>query len=411
MSLQMLVILVPVLFAFMGFAVDLGRLYMVRGELKAAADAMALAGAARLIGTEAALDDARAAAQLAVNESGGVANRYDYGGLQIGETNGRLASVIDDPSFYDTFEAATGDGGSATGGTTARHVRVSLTADAPLVFWGFLQLAQSRATAVRVSALAGVSAPLCAACGIDGIAVAALDPSDTENFGFVAASRYTLGYVCTGPGTPGALAGTLQRIPYLLINRLNEEAEILADENTQTFRVGAGGLPPSNSEARSCVSVDGVEQVWATAAPLTCPLNQPPQVPGTVTAYVCGLNTRFEAGINEACANVPDVDAATAPFLVDTDVEDVEDYGAYTGNLRRVLTIPIVDSLVDPQAMTVLGFRQFLLQPTPNLGTLQPQDNNGRFIVTYLGSPVPLRQGRFSGCSIASGPGKVVLHQ
>ena len=34
-SLQMLVILVPVLFAFMGFAVDLGRLYMVRGELKA----------------------------------------------------------------------------------------------------------------------------------------------------------------------------------------------------------------------------------------------------------------------------------------------------------------------------------------------------------------------------------------
>ena len=41
----MLVILVPVLFGLIGFAVDLGRLYMVRGELKTAANAMALAAA------------------------------------------------------------------------------------------------------------------------------------------------------------------------------------------------------------------------------------------------------------------------------------------------------------------------------------------------------------------------------
>jgi Flp pilus assembly protein TadG len=97
-SLQMLVILVPLLFAFMGFAIDLGRMYMIRGELKTAADAMALAAAARLIGTEASLEEARAAAQLGVDEAGGFANRYDYGGLRIGATTGRLSSEISEPS-------------------------------------------------------------------------------------------------------------------------------------------------------------------------------------------------------------------------------------------------------------------------------------------------------------------------
>src|SRR3954468_1063676 len=38
MSLQLLVILVPVLFGLMGFALDLGRLYLIRGELNEAAN-------------------------------------------------------------------------------------------------------------------------------------------------------------------------------------------------------------------------------------------------------------------------------------------------------------------------------------------------------------------------------------
>jgi hypothetical protein len=31
--------------------------------------------------------------------------------------------------------------------------------------------------------------------------------------------------------------------------------------------------------------------------------------------------------------------------------------------------------------------------------------------VLYLGSVVPIRQGRIDGCQVTSGPGKVVLHQ
>ena len=41
MSLQLAVILVPVVFGMMGFALDLGRLYLVRGELNQAAAAAA----------------------------------------------------------------------------------------------------------------------------------------------------------------------------------------------------------------------------------------------------------------------------------------------------------------------------------------------------------------------------------
>ena len=53
MSIQLLVILVPVIFGLMGFAIDLGRLWMIRGELHQAANAMALAGASQMSGATA----------------------------------------------------------------------------------------------------------------------------------------------------------------------------------------------------------------------------------------------------------------------------------------------------------------------------------------------------------------------
>ena len=62
--MQLLVILVPVLFGLMGFALDLGQLYIVRGELQAAANAMAVAAAQKLIGTESSTDTATTYARL-----------------------------------------------------------------------------------------------------------------------------------------------------------------------------------------------------------------------------------------------------------------------------------------------------------------------------------------------------------
>jgi len=164
MSLQFVVILVPVVFGLMGFALDLGRLYLIRGELTQAANTAALAAASQLIGTTASLDNASAVATQAI-----ALNKYNFGSLTLGQDAGNLTSTINDPAYFSTVNGALGTdpSGSGADGTTARHVQISVTADAPLLFWSLLSLGSSRKTPIAAQALAGISAPLCTACGID----------------------------------------------------------------------------------------------------------------------------------------------------------------------------------------------------------------------------------------------------
>jgi Flp pilus assembly protein TadG len=410
-AVHLLVIFVPVLMGFMGFAVDLGRLYLIRGELKTAANAMALAAASRLIGTEASSETASAAAQLAINNGGGFGDKYDFGSVVIGEGRGILTSATPEPTYYDTAGAATeqgeGGGGQATG-STARHVRIDIVADAPLIFWSFLSLGQERKTPIAARAVAGMSAPLCTACGIEPIAIQAIDASDSTDFGFTRNSRYTFGFFCTGIPAPGGLGGAPQRIQYLLLNRLNEEAALFPDESSQLFRIGANGLPPNSNPARACLTVNASEQQWANAAPVACNVNQ---VPATVTNFACGIANRFNPAPQTGCTEIPEVDTIASAYLADTDVTDMDDYAAYTGNMRRIITVPVVEALVPGGTMTIIGFRQFLVQPNQNDITTNPSDMNGRFVGSYIGSVVPVKQGNFGGCSQAAGPGKVVLHQ
>ena len=408
-SIQVLVVLVPVFLGFIGFAVDLGRLYLIRGELKSAANAMALSAASQLIGTEGSVSNATAAARLPVENTGGYANKYDFGNIVIGEGSGRLSSSFPEPTFYEDAASARGDGeggGSEAGAATARYVRIDLTADAPLIFWGLLPLGKERRTAISVRAAAGISAPLCMACGIEPLAIARLNPEDTTDFGFVANQRYTFGYLCTGQ-PPAGIAGATQRVPYLLLNRYNETAEVFPDETSQAYRSGAGGLPPSTDPARACIRINAAEGVWATAAPLACQQT----VQQTVTAFTCGLVARFNTSLPTGCENIAEAANILTAYSPDSDITDLEDFAAYTGNTRRVITVPIVETLSATETMNVLAFRQFLIQPTLGDGGISGTDNNGRFVVSYLGSPVPLRSGSFSGCSITSGPGKVVLHR
>src|SRR5438874_5580573 len=81
MSIQFLVILVPVILGTMGFALDLGRIYLVRGELNQAASAMALAAAKQLNGTTAANTAASTAGDATLNDALGDASRYNFGSL------------------------------------------------------------------------------------------------------------------------------------------------------------------------------------------------------------------------------------------------------------------------------------------------------------------------------------------
>ena len=409
-AVHILVLFVPVFFGFMGFAVDLGRLYLIRGELKTAANAMALAAAQRLNGTDVSAETATTAAQLVVANTSGYGNKYNFGAVVIGEGSGRLASVVNEPAFFETLSAATGGegpGGEASS-ATARHVRVSLVSDAPLVFWGFLSLGADRKTPIAAQAVAGMSAPLCTACGIEPIAIAALDASDTTNFGFALDQRYTLGFMCNGNPLPTGLGGATQRIPYLLLNRLNDEATLFPDEASQLFRMGASGLPPSTTQARACFSINAVEAIWASAQPTPCAQNRVPQ---QATNFTCGLANRFDGIPAAACELIPEVTSIASAYLPDSDVSDLDTYTAYTGNGRRVITIPIVDALFAGGSMQVLGFRQFLVQPNLGSASTNPGDQNARFVATYIGSVVPVKQGSFQGCTVPSGPGKVVLYQ
>ncbi len=434
MSLQLLVIMVPVLFGFMGFAIDLGRLYLIRGELNQAANAMALAAAAQLLGTTASLGNATTVSQLSLSNANGSANTYNFGSLVIGGTSGILSSTVNPPAFFATVTDATASGAAVSGnqadGTTARHVLISLNADAPLLFFGLLPGGASLKTSIAAQAVAGISAPVCVACGIEPFAVAALDSTDTANFGFgdpTAGALYTFAYDCTGTPAPLPLTTGSLVLPYVLINRYDLN-NANATEADQLYLDGAGGLmaspdpnPTGSVVPAACASIgDPAEALWASAVPNICSLTPS----SSVAQALCGLQSRLDnTDPNAVCTGlVTDFGSLAPAFLPDSDqlIAPTDPYSAYQGNGRRILTLPVVDALTTAAngTMTVLGFRQFLLERNADGSANSPSDGNGRFLAMYIGSPAPVKQGNIDdhyglagGNLPTSGPGKVVLHQ
>jgi Flp pilus assembly protein TadG len=408
----MLVILVPVLFGLIGFAIDLGIMYVVKGELKAAANSMALAAAQQLIGTDVATDAASAAAQLTVQNGANVGNKYDFNGLPIGQTTNSLVSTALPPAYFSTAAgaiAASGNGGvGAVGGSSAKYAVATISGQIPLVFWNFLPIVTSRNIAVVASAVAGISSPLCIACGIEPFAVAAIDQSDTTDFGYTINELYSFTYLCTGTPVPAPLAGAAQVLDYVLLNRLDPNAVVYPDETSQIFRDAAGGLPGNTNSAIACFTINNTEVIWVDAAPVACSAAAPAAV---VTDALCGLDSRFEVSTNPACQAIVGFDVLSTIYPADTDLNTYTTYTDYTGDGRRIITIPIVDALSATANMTVLGFRQFLVMPAEGGTAINPDDPNGRFVAMYIGSVAPVKQGRFDGCQQTAGPGKVVLHQ
>ena len=110
MTVQLAIILVPVIFGLMGFALDLGRLYLIRGELNQAASAMAMAAAAQLNGTSAAVTSAASAANALIDPMQADSNKYNFGALVPGVGDGGFLNAAA-PSFSffaDRADAVTG---------------------------------------------------------------------------------------------------------------------------------------------------------------------------------------------------------------------------------------------------------------------------------------------------------------
>lgn len=407
----MLVILIPVLFGLMGFAVDLGRLYMVRAELKTGADAMALAAAQQLIGTgELAEANARDAGAITFSNS---FNRYDYGGAVPGESNGNLSSTVE----YEFSSAAPGNNSTITTESQNRYASVTITADAPLTFFRFLSLGVEGRTPVQVRSVAGVSAPLCNVCATEPIIVTAQSLEDTNGeFGFVKDQIYSFGYVCTGPNQPQSV-GAAPRVPFLLLDRFTTAP---IDMTAAAMRAGAGGLPMSFGASLACVraGVLSASDSSLFVSPVACAApGNPGSPPPVVQAFVCGASTRAVGGDASGCST----DAITSnipSFLPDSYIDPATDYASYTGNTRRIITVAVVAENINtnqtPTTVEILGFRQFLLDIT-----FQPSNQTSVFNALYLGYPMPLKQGSFStldesgiaSCNLTEGPGKVVLHQ
>jgi Flp pilus assembly protein TadG len=419
------VILVPVILGLLGFALDLGMLYSAKGELKTAASAMALANAQNLIGTDAATAAAQAAGLLTIQNSAIPGNKYYFQGLPIGVTTGTLVSTISDPAYYadaaDAIDSGAPEGGAAVSqaaSAQSKYVRISISGETPLVFWGLLPLAStSRKLAVQATAVAGVSAPLCLACGIEPFAVAAIDLTDTTDFGFTDNTIYSFTYSCVvapagGPGVPPAppppiLAGASAELFYVLLNRLNPNNTVFPDETSQAYQDAAGGLPSSTSTAQACFMVNNTESIWVDATVNRCGVTVAP----VITAALCGLDARFESAQPSSCSNVVNIDTLSTIYPPDNDVNTYTVYTDYAGNGRRIITVPIVDSIANTTSMTVLGYREFLLLPNSGDTDLVPGDTAGRFLGMYIGSVAPISAGRFDGCTQTAGPGKVVLHQ
>jgi Flp pilus assembly protein TadG len=404
--------MVPVMFGLIGFAYDLGLLYSSKAELKSAADSMALAAAQQLIGTDNSANTAQAAALNTVENSSGFGNQYFFHSLPIGQTTNGLTSVISDPAYYATAADAIASAsmpGSEVSAAQAKYVRMTITGETALLFWGFLPLASQRKLAVLATAVAGISAPLCEACGIEPIVVAAPNASDSTDFGLVQGTEYSFAYTCTpealAPPPPMLAPGT-QTLSYALANRLDPNAVIFPAETSQAYRDGAGGLPGSTNTAQACFNLNVAESLWPGANAAVCGAG----LEVSVSATLCGLDARFESSPPASCSAIPDVATLVTAYQPDTDITATQTYTDYAGDGRRILTIPIVNALA-ATGMTVLGFRQFLLEPGTGATPIVPGDTWGRFVAMYIGSVAPVPQGRFDGCTQVSGPGKVVLHQ
>jgi Flp pilus assembly protein TadG len=418
-ALWLAVLFVPVLLGLAGFALDLGMLYSAKGELKTAANAMALAAAQNLIGTDSAAATAQTAAMVTVENTVGPGNKYNFQGLPIGQSTGNLSSAISPPAYYadaaDAIASLT-PSGAEVASAQAKYVRMSVTGQMPLVFWGLLPVASNRITAVTATAVAGISAPLCLACNIEPLTVAAINQSDTTDFGFVLNSVYSFAYSCNvvagGPGTPPAppppvLAGGSATLSYLLINRLDATDTAFPNETSQAYQDCAGGMPGNTNTAQACFRVNNTETVWPDAVVNNCGV----PVALVVTSAVCGLDARFDASPPSACSNVTDIGTLSTAYTQDTDLNSYTTYADYAGNGRRIVAIPVVTAL-STTSMTILGFREFLLEPNSGAADIATGDTYGRFLAMYIGSAAPVPQGRFDGgCGVTAGPGKVVLHQ
>ena len=431
-SVYLALLLTFMLFSLLVMAIDVGRLYMVQGELQTAVDAAALAAATRLTGGSCATLYADVQMAASFDNSGSTLsgmpndNRFNMRLYQVGNNSEIPTTLMSDYFTLLNDSQLNVNGGQS--GPNARYVRVQVNVEMPVLFTRFLSLNRPATQPLAVAGIAGVSSAVCTACFIEPLAVVAIDTTDEINYGFQVGQYYTFylsqaqratGPQCRAPRPSALLTDTIDYAQYLILNHYPWGPDTGVDG--QIFRLGAAPMvksPDTENPDPGCLSIDATEVSNANFPSTTCAA-----ATQMGRDLLCGLNTRFGVDpTGNACANVEGATDLTPLLKADSDPGIggvLQDYGVeYCGNQRRVLTVAVID---DPTLLTVLNFRQFLLQNSDGLlgldvaGTGAAPAYTAPFRAEYIGYGAPIASGGIGGACMALhpllvGPGRPVLH-
>jgi len=429
------------LFGLLAMAVDYGRFHVIQAELQSAADAAALAAGTKLVGTVMSTSQATSQWNASFDSTTGNDNRFNLRLNQF-QSSANLVSQIAVGYFSTLTDAEANTSGGETGGIEwgsgiyPKYAKVQISAQSPVLFAPFLNRTPGLLPTITVSAVAGLSGPLCSVSGIDDLAIVAPGGGgDPDNFTLIPGDYYTL----SQSSSQAALDSTNSTVRYVILDHYPNGVQS-ASLDDLLFELAAGGIsnnPPSVPPS-SAITIGNIEADYSSTNNVATTV-----LVGTTTAagrdILCGLNLRFgiDPSMYDVCSNVAsnptsaDFEGLASLFAAaaDTDTGIIasgpglppqQDFAMdYCGegacNFRRVLTVPVVDAA---ETLNVLNFRQFLLEPSPVSTTdttgvgLDPTAANGSFRAQYIGALVPVPSGTSVGCNNPStiGVGKVVLH-
>ncbi|PYS10182.1 MAG: hypothetical protein DMG17_25380 [Acidobacteria bacterium] len=293
-----------VMLGLMVMAVDFGRFYAIQAELQTAADAAALAAATRLAGTMSSADQADLEWNASFDSTTGNDNRFNLRLNQVLFSANLLAETA--ASYFSSLADAIGNTGGQTGGIDwgslayPKFARVQISAQAPVLFASFLNRSPGSLPTIAVSAIAGLSAPLCVATGIDGLAI--VDPSmgaDSDHFGLVPGDYYTLSL----SSSQAALDSTDSTIAYVILDHFPNGVQDTSLLDDLLFELGATSVSTSAGlDPAGTMTIGNIEVAYGSPNNVATTVLQ-----GTTNTagrdVLCGLNLRFgiDPSVNDAC--------------------------------------------------------------------------------------------------------------
>lgn len=290
------------LFALVGLATDVVRLYVSHDELQAFLDEAALAASFELDGTSQGLTRAQT---VALTGPGSTPNRWYFDTSTVSGVTVQFAAAPGGP-----FNAAPA---SPLG---QRFVRVQVTVSLNLYF---LPLVPGMGTSQNITASAAAGQCRSSSMG-DGLSPFSPDARNLTdpNFGFAAGQLYTIRWPSPGVGNKDSCPGDAGYTP-----------PGGSDRGYIDVGQGTGG-----NSLDSAI----VDNNFFLANPLT---------PGSPLTMVSGQKSTSSS--------------IATRFNQDTDVTAAS-FSAYHGNGRRLLTVPVNNGA---SPASVAGFALFFLQPNP----------------------------------------------